>query len=184
MTRFKGKYRIETTRLKNWDYASPGYYFVTICTRRREHFFGEVVSDKMCLSPVGEIAQQFWSEIPAHFIHVQLDEYVIMPNHVHGIVRIVNNEAVEMRHGASLRDSKGNRFGPLKRGSLQAIINAYKGSVTRIGREISPHQFAWQTGFHDRIIRDEAELNRTRIYIQNNAAQWGLDQNNDEGLWV
>ena len=79
-------YRVESSRLRGWDYAAAGYYFVTICTRDRECFFGNVVGDVMCLSAIGQVAQQLWAEIPSHFKHVSLDEYVVMPNHLHGIL--------------------------------------------------------------------------------------------------
>ncbi len=84
---YRNKYRIDSTRLKGWDYSSPGYYFITICTKDRECFFGEIIKEKMYLSEIGEIAHRYWAEIPNHFNNVVLDEFVIMPNHVHGIIR-------------------------------------------------------------------------------------------------
>ena len=180
MTLFQNKYRVETTRLAYWDYASAGWYFVTICTRNREHFFGEVVSGEMRLSAVGEIARQFWADIPAHFEHARVGEYVVMPNHVHGIVVIVETRAVETRDRASLP----NQFGPLKRGSLQSIVNAYKGSVTRWCRENDRGYFAWQPRFHDHVVRDEIDLGRIRQYICDNPAQWESDRENEAGLWM
>ena len=176
MTLFKNKYRVETTRLKHWDYASAGYYFVTVCTWNREHFFGEVVGGTMRLSAVGEIARQCWVGIPAHFDQARLDEYIVMPNHLHGIVVIV-----ETRHGASLQTPTANQFGPLKRGSLQSILNAYKGGVTRICREVP---FAWQPRFYDHIVRNEEDLQHIRQYILNNPGQWEIDQDNEVGLWM
>lgn len=86
--KFQDKYRVETIRLKNRDYGANGWYFVTICTGDRIHFFGNVVSSGMQLSPIGEIAQQFWIDIPQHFEHTHIDTYVIMPDHFHGIVVI------------------------------------------------------------------------------------------------
>ena len=88
MALYKGKYRIESTRLKNWDYSRNGNYFITICTLNREHFFGEVINGRMVLSEVGRFAEMFWSEIPEHFPYSSLDAFVIMPNHIHGIVVI------------------------------------------------------------------------------------------------
>ena len=86
MAKYKNKYRIESTRLKGWDYRNPGEYFITICTQNRQHFFGECKNGKMKLSTAGAIAQGFWFEIPKHYDHVQLGEFVVMPNHVHGIL--------------------------------------------------------------------------------------------------
>ena len=88
LPRFKGKYRVESTRLSNRDYTANGWYFVTICSQNRAYFFGDVIAGQMQLSTVGKIAQQFWAEIPYHFTHTYIDAYVIMPNHIHGIVVI------------------------------------------------------------------------------------------------
>ncbi len=81
-------HRPRTIRLPGWDYTSPGYYSVTLCTHSRQPFFGEIIGSRISLSPIGEIADRFWREIPAHFPQTDLDEYIIMPNHVHGIVII------------------------------------------------------------------------------------------------
>ncbi len=86
--KFQNKYRISSTRLQNWDYGWNASYFVTICTKTREHYFGKIVDGEMCLSEIGGIAQQCWREIPDHFPFVILDAFVIMPNHVHGIIII------------------------------------------------------------------------------------------------
>jgi putative transposase len=190
MTTFKNKYRVETTRLKNWDYASAGYYFVTICTHKQESFFGEIVGGEMQLSVVGEQARQFWSDIPAHFKNVQLDDYVIMPNHLHGIIVIIetgqiNVETrrgiVETRDRASLRP---NKFGPLKPGSLPAIINAYKAALTRWCRKNGQSGFAWQARYYDHVIRNEESLHRIRQYIGNNPTRWEMDRNHASDLWM
>jgi REP element-mobilizing transposase RayT len=86
--KFKGLYRNETFRAQWWDYRSEGSYHITICTENRVHYFGEIINEQMCLSEIGKLAHQFWSEIPKHFPHIQLDEFVIMPNHIHGILII------------------------------------------------------------------------------------------------
>ena len=86
--RFKGKYRVESICLPNRDYAANGLHYITICTQNRAYFFGDVVAGQMQLSAVGKFADQFWAEIPNHFTHTYIDAYVIMPNHVHGIVVI------------------------------------------------------------------------------------------------
>jgi len=144
MALFKGKYRIESARLKGWDYASPGWYFVTICTRQMEPFFGDVVDGEMQLSPVGKAARAFWAEIPDHHPNVELDEYVIMPNHMHGIVVIkepavetpptANVETpptVETRYIASLQRPDSASAAKSRGRSLSVIIGTYKAAVTR-----------------------------------------------------
>ncbi|PSF31344.1 transposase [Aphanothece hegewaldii CCALA 016] len=187
MTLYKGKYRIESTRLKNYDYAANGWYFVTICTGNHLCYFGDIVQGKMQLSALGQIAQQFWVEIPEHFNNTFIDAYVIMPNHVHGIVVI--DHPVETRHGASLQSSQNhndqsNQFSPLKKGSLSIIINAYKSSVTRWCRKNGYDYFAWQPRFYDHIIRDNDSLERIRDYIHNNPVKWEEDKDNISNLWM
>jgi hypothetical protein len=98
MTLFKGKYRVESTRLRGWDYASAGWYFVTLCTRNRECVWGEVVNGAVRLSPMGEIVAEEWRKTEQIRANVALDEWVIMPNHVHGIIVIKNNPIVETPH--------------------------------------------------------------------------------------
>lgn len=88
--KFQNKYRIPSARLQHWDYGSNAIYFITICTAHRECYFGNIVDGKMELSEIGEIAQQFWNEIPKHFPFITLGEFVIMPNHMHGIIIIDN----------------------------------------------------------------------------------------------
>ena len=127
----------------------------------------------MQFSQVGRIARLNWQEIPSHFDGVYLDEYVIMPNHVHGIIVINRPDDVETRYIASLQS---NKFAPLKPGSLQAIVHAYKASVTRWCRKHDDDIFRWQPRFYDRIIRDERELNNVRRYIIDNPAKWTDDR--------
>jgi putative transposase len=103
MTLFKNKYRIESTRLPHWDYSSDGWYFVTICTQNRAEYFGEVRNYVMELSDIGRIAQEQWHKNAQLRDNVRLDEFIIMPNHIHGIIIIDNPFIVETRRGASLR---------------------------------------------------------------------------------
>lgn len=191
--KFKNKYRIESARLKFFNYAENGIYFITICTFDREYCFGNVLNEKIQLSNTGKIANQYWHNIPAHFPFVELDEYIVMPNHVHGIV-IINRPSVETRHGASktatetrdrasLHDEQQNKFGPLKRNSLQLIINAYKSSVTRFCNKNNLN-FQWQSRYWDHIIRDEKSLNNIREYIRNNPLKWKQDRNNFKNLYM
>lgn len=125
--KFHHKYRVSSTRLKNWNYSSNGYYFITICTQNREHFFGKIINDEMRLSEIGKIAKEYWLEIPNHFPFVVLDEFTAMPNHIHGIVMIKNddNNNVETpKLGVSTnRNNKINHWG---NGCLGVIINQYK----------------------------------------------------------
>lgn len=179
MTLYKNKYRIESTRLKNWDYSSSGYYFVTICTKNREHFLGEIINQNMVLSEIGKIAYQNWSDIPNHFKNVDIDNFIIMPNHVHGIIIINVNTAVETCHGMSLQLTKmlKNEFSKPIKNSLSMVINQFKGSVKRFCNK-NDIFFEWQPRFYDQIIRDEKSLNNIREYIIKNPLKWSNDENN------
>lgn len=187
MTLYKNKYRVESIRLKNWDYASNGYYFVTICTKNRVNFFGEIINDEMILSDIGKIAYQYWSEIPNHFPNVVIDEFIIMPNHVHGII-VINNDDVETchgrslhhppNHGMSLHKPQTNQFSKPIKNSLSMIINQYKGSLKRYCNKNNIF-FEWQPRFYENIVKDEISLNNIRNYIKNNPLNWDKDKNNE-----
>ena len=189
MTLFKNKYRSESARLRGWDYRNPGYYFVTICTRQREHFFGAVMGDDVQLSPIGEIAAQFWSEIPSHHKGIELDKWIVMPNHVHGIVIIRENAVVGTLHATSLQPSqpqdnaKMSQISP-KAGSLSVVIRSYKSAVSRWAGLNGYKNFAWQPRFYDHIIRDEKSLNNIRQYIFDNPLKWELDKENPSNLYM
>ena len=86
MAKYLNKFKIESTRLKGFDYTSSGSYFITICTKNRLPFFGKIINGKMILSEIGELAKKFWQEIPQHFPNAQLNEFIIMPDHMHGII--------------------------------------------------------------------------------------------------
>jgi REP element-mobilizing transposase RayT len=193
LPKFKGKYRVESTRLPNRNYAANGWYFVTICTRDRIHFFGDVIAGEVQLSAIGEIAQQFWTDIPNHFNDTYIDAYVIMPNHVHGIVVIDCPKNVETlqcnvstQHDAPCDIIQRQFMSDIspKPGSLGAIARSYKSVVTRWCRENGHNHFAWQSRFYDHIIRADGSLDRIREYIINNPAKWEEDKNNPANLWM
>jgi putative transposase len=183
MAKFKDKYRVESARLRGWDYASAGWYFVTICTHQRACVFGRVVDGNVELSPLGEIACQYWVEIPAHTSGIETDAFTIMPNHMHGIIVIPEHpDPVETQHAASLQTLSATSLPPdpmsaisLKAGSLSAVVRSYKSAVTRWAGLNGYDSFAWQARFHDHIICDEPELNRIRRYIHDNPLKWTLD---------
>ena len=175
-------------RLKHWNYADDGYYFITICTGNREHFFGEVINSKMKLSNIGKLSDRCWQEIPEHFPFTVLDEYMIMPNYIHGIIMIDKTEfglipaSVETRHGASLPGHR-RKFGPLQKKSISLIINHYKGAVTTWCRKNS-YNFAWQSSYYNHVIENEKSLMKIREYISHNPLRWELDRNNPKNLFV
>lgn len=186
-------------RLPEWDYTETGYYFITICIDKRKNYFGEIENGHIRLSPIGEIAVQFWIEIPKHFDNVVLDEWIIMPNHVHGIIEIKEKDLVGTGHRPVLSGNKFNartgrcpvptsnksRFGNVPAKSVSVIIGSYKSICTKIINQKYPNlHFAWQTRFYDRVLRDEIELNNARIYIQYNPDKWQWSQDNLEGLYI
>ena len=173
---FNNKYRIKSTRLKHWDYSLNGAYYVTICTKNRECYLGKIINRKMILSEIGNIASNEWIKTRQIREHVILDEFVVMPNHLHGIVIIQNDNLpnVETHSHASLQTVHKNKFGPQIR-NLGAIIRGFKGTTTKQIRSIGHHNFAWQERYYEHIIRNEHELNRIREYIINNPLQWKLD---------
>ena len=175
MTLYKNQYRIESARCPNWDYTSNGYYFVTICTHKRQCFFGNVVSAKMQLSDIGLIITKEWQKTSQIRPSVQLDRWVVMPNHLHGII-IINNPVETFRRNVSTNNNQN--ISQLKPNSLGSIIGQFKSICTKQIRKIGFTDFRWQTRFHDHIIRDEESLQRIRQYIVNNPAKWELDRNN------
>lgn len=185
--KFNGKYRIPSARLRTWDYGSNGLYFITICTQNREHYFGEIADGKMILSEIGILANKHWNEIPEHFPFVNLDEFVVMPNHVHGIIIIdkpddgrrvetpklgVSTDTdtdTDTNHQTAAASEKW------KPQSLGVIINQYKRIVTIKSRKIHT-DFAWQTRFYDHIIRNNESYEKIRNYIANNPSKWEEDK--------
>ncbi len=167
-------------RLKNWDYSSGGNYFVTICCHERISYFGKIENNAINLSEIGSVASKFWIEIPKHFPHVKLDEFIIMPNHLHGII-ILDYSLVGTCHGMSLpmpHDVTGhhkNEFSKPLKNSISIIINQFKSSVKRWCNNNGHVNFVWQSRFYDHIINDQASMENVRAYIKNNPLNWSGD---------
>ncbi len=176
-------------RLKGYDYAQAGGYYVTIVTLWRECLFGEVVDSGVPLrgtgvrvNALGRIVQECWDEIPVHFPHVSVDAFVVMPNHVHGIVFIHENNgrtvispsAVGAQHAAPLPTN-------VKPGSLGAIVRSFKSAVTRrAGRELNIVNI-WQRNYYEHILRDRADYEQKAGYILSNPSNWTEDEEYPKG---
>ena len=175
---YKNRYRVESARLKNWDYSANGYYYITICTKDRIHYFGNIINDEMILSKIGNMAYKYWQEIPNHFPFVRLDEFIIMPNHVHGIVVIKNdtcNVETLQCNVSTDTDNFHSKISP-KSKSLSTIIRSYKSICTKtINKSKNEIFFAWQPRFYDHIIKNEKELENMRNYIFYNPQKWAED---------
>jgi len=180
--KFKNRYRIASTRLRNWDYSWNGAYFITICTVQRRHYFGQIINCEMQLSPVGQHADKCWLAIPDHFPHFYLDTFQIMPDHVHGILVIEQpfvNKPAETGDPLSLQVTPALslphfRFRNQGRNTISAAIGSFKAAVTKYCNE-NQFAFGWQTRFHDHIIRNAEELHFIRNYIINNPHNWKHD---------
>lgn len=164
-----------STRLRGYDYSQPGMYFVTLCTHRRECLFGDIINGEMVVNDVGKIARTCWMEIPDHYPHTVLDEYIIMPNHVHGIVRATH---ASPQHASPQQPQPAPAREP-KRQSIGTIIGSYKSAVTKQSNKIrnTPGISVWQRNYWEHIIRNEKSLENIRNYIINNPAQWAEDEN-------
>ncbi|GAB4324730.1 MAG: transposase [Candidatus Zixiibacteriota bacterium] len=162
-------------RLQGYDYSQAGAYFVTICTHGRACLFGDVADGKMRLNSAGRVVEQCWNDIPVHFPHVELDAWVIMPNHVHGILVIV--DPVGANNYSPLRtDATSRPRGTSK--TIGSVIRGFKIGVTKWMRQHTTIYDVWQRNYYERIIRNDESLNRIREYIANNTLQWELDREN------
>ena len=146
--KYQNKYRIASARMKNYDYSQNGAYFITIVTKNRKHFFGKIVDGKMILNEIGKIAQKYWNEIPQHFSFIKLDEMVVMPNHIHGILWIDKDYAVDavgcrdvacnVSTAGETGKTKNKQMAKIspKQGSLASVIRSFKSVVTKNSREL------------------------------------------------
>ena len=151
----------KSIRLKNWNYTDPGYYFVTICANNRQHLFGDIVNDQMIPNEFGIIVKCAWFDLVNHNPDIALDEFAIMPNHIHGIIII----------GVGLEPTPT---------PLSEIVRQFKTfSAKRINKlRNTPYAKLWQRNYYDHIIRNEPSLNEIRTYINNNPRQWSRDKYN------
>ena len=161
------------TRKPGIDYARPGFYFVTICTKEKEEILGKINGNTMSLNDLGCIIRECWLDLPNHYSLCRLHEFAVMPNHVHGIVEIVAGSIV----GAGLRPARLDK--PARSYSLTEIIRAFKAfSARKINQKYPDGLFQWQRSFHDRIIRDKGELTAIARYIIENPRNWSDDEEN------
>lgn len=186
--KFQNKYRIPSTRLQTWDYGTNGAYFITICTQKREHFFGTIKNGSMKLSEIGKLAEQYWMEISNHFPFIELGNFVVMPNHVHGIL-IINKidpptlsstESAETRHCLVSATESNTTIGQTRfqnqgKNTISSIVGSYKSIVTKMARQINAN-FAWQSRFHDHIIRNSKSFDTIQNYIFENPVKWKNDK--------
>lgn len=197
--KFKNQYRIASARLQHWDYGATAAYFITICTKNRQYFFGDIQQGVMHLSALGVIAQLEWEKtfaIRADMV-LTMGAFMVMPNHFHAIVMIGDNaynggggngrdamhcvsmdtpttNDTDAMHGVS---TAKNSFAPQSK-NLASIIRGFKSAVTTQARKMGDTNFNWQSRYHDHIIRDAQSFHNIEQYIINNPAKWDADMFN------
>lgn len=180
----------QSIRLREYDYAAEGAYFVTICVHQRECLLGQVMDGVMVLNPAGEAVRVVWEGLPARFTKVALDAFVLMPNHFHGVIIIEGSRPATDRGAMNCAPTPpvGARFiapgfpgASNHRLTLGEIVRTFKAASTRmIRRDLMP-EFSWQRNYYERIIRDD-ELDRVRRYIGENPLRWDLDAENPTNM--
>lgn len=178
-------------RLKNYDYSKPGAYFVTVCAQNRTCMFGAIENGNLALNDAGRMAQRVWQELPAHYHGVEIDQFIVMPNHFHGIIVLVGAgpcacpDVDPFATDINKNDLKGQPQGVAPTISLSDIVHRFKSLTTARYRNgvkeynwrIFPGRL-WQRNYYEHIIRSEDSLNRIRGYIRCNPARWDEDIEN------
>jgi putative transposase len=172
-----------TIRLQAHDYSQSGAYFVTIGTQERALLFGEIIDGDMRLNDAGRMVEQCWLDIPNHFPHVDLDAFVVMPNHVHGIL-VITDRAVGAKNFSPLQNTNKPAQRPIgaPSKSIGSIIRGFKIGVTKWVRENTDTHAVWQRNYYEHVIRNEESLLRIRQYILDNPARWAFDGENPEAI--
>ena len=183
MEKFQNRYRIPSARAAWWDYANPGAYFITICTHDRKHLFGQIYTGEMYLSPIGQIVDREWNKSFEIRAELFCDAWIIMPNHIHAILRIeptngeiANQVQTHGRASLSIDPPWGVAYRSPK--SISSFVAGFKSAATtRINQyQNTPKQPIWQTRFHDHIIRNDADYMRIATYIEQNPRKWWDDK--------
>jgi len=175
-------------RLREYDYGATGTYFVTVCTKDRLSLFGEIDDGKMVLNALGAIVAACWSDLLHHFPNIQLDCFIVMPNHVHGLIEITDERSenpVGAQHAAPVPSAPMHHLGRnVQPGSLGSIVRSFKAASTRRINLLSgaPGATIWQRNYYEHVVREESELQRVREYIVNNPARWAEDEENPNAV--
>ena len=170
-------------RLKEYDYSQEGLYFVTVCVQKHANLFGEIIDEKMCLSPIGIIADVLWYEIKNHAQNIELHDFVVMPNHIHGIIEIVDGTVETTHVGAThalplplSQPLPQSRFQNQGKNTLSSIVGSYKSAVSKHAHRLGFTEFAWQRNYHEHIIRSANDYVLIEQYISNNPVNWDKDK--------
>jgi len=168
------KHHHRSIRLKGYDYSQSGAYYTTICTHDKKSLFGKIIDGNMVLNEFGEIVNDEWIKTEQIRKNVKLDEYMVMPNHLHGIIVINNNRR------DTLMRVQPESFGKPVSGSIPTIIRGFKSATTKQINELrrTPQMSVWQSNYYEHVIRNDDDLNEIREYIINNPLKWDLDREN------
>ena len=175
------KYHRRSIRYPRYDYTNPGAYFITICTNQRYCLFGDIVDRKMYENIYGATVRATWQRLPSYFKNLTLDVFVVMPNHIHGILCLEEPlERMQIDDYPSYFDQKKGTYS----GSIPAIIQNFKSISTRKINQLrgSKLPLVWQRNFYDHINRNDQSLNRIRQYILENPYRWEEDEENPNFL--
>jgi putative transposase len=188
MAKYQNKYRIQSSRATWWNYGWAGAYFITICTKNRDHLFGKIEQgekNKMNLSNCGVLADVFWHEIKNHAKNVDLGAFVVMPNHIHGILILSENldlpvelespSTPQLETPKKPQTESEKRYGNQGKNTVSSIVGSYKSAVTKNANRLGL-ECGWQERFHDHIIRNDAEYQRINDYIESNIENWKDDK--------
>ncbi len=183
--------RKNSLRLSNYNYSVSGTYFITICSYKREEFFGEITNNLIHLNDYGKIIHDCWYQIPTNYKKIKLDDFVIMPNHIHGIIWIVGAIHESPEEKRKIHETPENKLTlgngvirelPLRierrKMLISKIIGRFKMNSAKLINNIrnSKGSHVWQRSYYDHIIRNETDLNNTKAYIQNNPLNWRTDE--------
>jgi putative transposase len=195
------KHHRRSIRLREYDYTQDGAYFLTVCTVNKAQLLGKPQDGTILLSPLGAIVEDCWTEVPNHLATVELDVFVIMPNHFHGILVLRESQgrgaacrdfggeelcSLESKDGTACRAPTTEQFGRPVHESVPTIVRSFKSAATKRANEArgKPGVPLWQRNYFEHVIRDTKSLNRIRNYIATNPAKWESDRDNPKGTGV
>lgn len=167
-------------RLRNYDYTQSGAYFITICTQDRIHLFGEITGGEMSLNEFGEIVRNEWLRTPKLRPNVEMDAFVVMPNHFHGI--IILHRRGTLQRAPTTENTPIERFGKPTSNSIPTIVRLFKSATTARINQVrqTPGIPVWQRNYYEHVVRNESELDNIRQYIVDNPLKWDCDRENPQ----
>ena len=184
MSHDSNKHQRRSIRLKDYDYSQAGAYFVTMCTDKKECVFGDIVNGEMVLNEYGKVVEEEWYRSAAIRREIELDAFVVMPNHIHGIVVIVESNVGAQGLAPLQQTQRGCVSLGRKPRSLSTFIAGFKSAVSRRINDLrgTPYAPVWQRNYYEHVIRNENDLNEIREYIVNNPLKWDLDRENPQNV--